>query len=119
MNAARILSDVSANRAGRLARWIRDVMQAQVGDSTRDVKVYNTSLNYRDTIGFVDFQDFSHARHLNDHASIQRQRSAGQAGAGASRYERNIFPRQDSHYCRSLFSRRGKHHGAWPIFVLW
>ena len=84
----------------------------------RDVEVDNTGLDQSGAIGFVDFQDLTHARQLDHDALVQRQRPARQTRAGASRRERNIVTCEHTHYLRDLFSRRGEHDGARAIFVL-
>ena len=76
MNTAGVLRDVAADRARRLARWVGNIMQAEMGHGARDVRIDDAGLNYGNTIGFVDFQNFAHPRQLDNDSIVQRQRTA-------------------------------------------
>jgi hypothetical protein len=76
MNSAGAFCNVSTDSASRLAGRIWNVVKTQVSDRARDVSVNDTGLDHSKPVGFVDLKNPAHARHLNDHAAIEGQRTA-------------------------------------------
>ena len=74
-------------------------------DGPGHVQVDDAGLYDSNAVGFVDFQDLAHARHLDDDAVSELQGAARQSRAGATRRERDPFTVQEGHHLRGLFSR--------------
>src|ERR1043166_2348347 len=85
MNAAGVLGNVAADRAGRLTRRIGNVIEIIRRDGARQMGIYQARLDARDAILSVDFENLAHARQFDHYASIDRQRTSRESCAGAAR----------------------------------
>jgi len=103
MNATGAFCDVPANGARTLTRWIGNVVKTKMGDGTRDVRVDDSGLHASDSVLFVDTQDLSHSRHLDNNTAFQRKSSAGQASTGAAQSKWNSLASEDTHNSGRFF----------------
>ncbi len=111
VGAARVLRDVAAQGADRLARRIRRVHQPVLGGRRPQVGVLHAGLQPGSPVRRVDLQDPVHPRHLDHHPAVG-QRAAGQAGAGApGDDEREPFPVKDPDDLLHLLRTVHEHHG--------
>jgi hypothetical protein len=81
---AGVLRDVAADRADLLAGGVRGVVVAGRLDGLAHVRVDHPGLQHRAGVVVVQLDDRVHPRGHHEHALGQRQRPAGQAGAGAA-----------------------------------
>ena len=118
VRAARVLGDVAADRANLLRRRIRRVVEAGVGDGARDVEVRRRPARRRSGRADVDLEMRVHPRQRDDDSVRDRQRTAGEAGAGAARDERDhrlvAEPDDRLHLGRRGGQRNERGHDAPP-----
>src|SRR5215218_3687820 len=98
MYAARVLRQVPADGGDDLARRVRGVVVAFVGDLLRDPHVDHTGLDDHPLVRDVHLEDLAHPRHDDEHPRLDRERPAGEAGAGAAGDERDALVVTRFHY---------------------
>src|SRR5438046_757357 len=103
MDAAGVFGNISANRAGRLAGRIGNIIKAVRRNRARKLRIYQTGLYARNPIGGVNVEHLPHSRELNNYPPIYRESSAGQSRAGAARREADPFAREHFDDLSSLF----------------
>ena len=91
MHAAGIFRDITADGAGDLRRRIGRVIEAGLGDRLRDRKIGDAGLDHGDAVVVVDLADAVELGEPEEHAITERQRAAGQRGAGAARHHFDSF----------------------------
>jgi hypothetical protein len=104
MNSTCAFSNVAANSARRLTRWIGNVVQTKWRSRPRYVQINDTWLNYSEAIVCVDLDYLSHARKFDNDAVVERERATRQSGPGAPRSEGNACICEFLHHTRHLFS---------------
>jgi hypothetical protein len=86
MHAAGILRDIAADRAGDLRRRIGRVVEAGMRHRLADGEIGDAGLGHHDAVVEIDLADALELAEAEQHAVGQRQRAAGQRGAGAARH---------------------------------
>ena len=86
MHAAGILRHVAADGAGDLRGRVGRVVEAGVLDRLGDREVGHARLRHHHAVVEVDLADAVELGHAEQHAVGERQRAAGQRGAGAARH---------------------------------
>ena len=86
MHAAGILRHIAADGAGDLRGRIGRVIEAGIGDRVGDRQIGDARLHHRDAVVEIDLADAVELGHAEQHAVGERQRAAGQRGAGAARH---------------------------------
>ena len=87
VRAARVLGDVAADRAHLLAGGIGRVVEPVGSDRVGHLEVRHAGLDDDSLRVEVDVEHAVHARQRDDDALGDRERAAGEAGAGAARDE--------------------------------
>lgn len=103
MHAAGVLRDVAADGAGDLRGRVRCVVQTMRGSGLGDRQVAHARLDPGETTQRIDLEDPPETRHHQQHAVLQRQRAAGQAGAGTARHDRHLQPMAEGEQALNLF----------------
>src|SRR5512139_606583 len=85
-----IVRDVAADGASRLAARIGGVEEAVSSDGFGDVQINHAGLDDGEAVFQVNFQYAIEAGERQDDTACGRNRAAGQASAGAARYNRHI-----------------------------
>ena len=97
VRAAGVLGHVAADRAHLLARRIRRVEVPVGGHRLRHLEIRHAGLD-DDPLGVeIDLEHPVHARERDHDPLGDRQRAAGEAGAGAARDERDAVCRTGAH----------------------
>src|SRR6476660_8519914 len=84
MRAARVLGDVSANRACALARRIGGVIEPETAHLATEVEVDEARLHDCQAVYRIDLEDPAHTRGDDNDAALARERAARKSGAGAT-----------------------------------
>jgi hypothetical protein len=117
VGAARVLGDVAADRADDLARRVRRVeVRGRHGGGHR--RVGHAGLDAHPPVVEVDLEDPLHPREHEQHAVLDRQRAAGEPGAGAARDERHLGPRARAHHVADLLGGAREHRRGGDRVVL-
>ena len=119
VGAARVLGDVAADRADLLARRVGRVVEALGGDRLRDVEVRHARLDDDAAALEVDLEDAVQPGERDHDAVGDRQRPAGEPGAGAARDERDAVlvaePHDRLHVGRRAGSTTSSGTARWPV----
>src|SRR5437870_8754240 len=91
MNAARVLSDVATDGAGRLARWIGHIIKTVRGYRSRKMRVHQSGLDHRNAILWIDFQNLSHAREFDHDTTTRGERASRQPSTRTAWREAHAF----------------------------
>src|SRR3712207_2938896 len=91
MYAARVLGEVTPDGGDDLARRVRGVVVARVGDLLGDPDVYDARLDDNSLVRDVHLEDLAHPAQYDEHPRLDRQGPAGEAGAGAAGDERDAL----------------------------
>ena len=91
MHAARVLRDIATDRAGDLARRIRSVVEAAVGDGLRQGEVTHAGLRDDTAIVEVDVEDAVELSHPDDDGIDSGNRASGERGSRAARHDLESF----------------------------
>ena len=102
VRAARVLGDVAADRARRLARGIGRVVEPVASDGVGHPQVHDARLRDEAPVADVDRLDADQAARADHDRRADRQRAAGEAGAGAARHERDPLLGEHAHHRRDL-----------------
>ncbi len=86
VGAAGIHADVAGDGAGELRGGIGRIEEAVARDRIGDAEIGDARLQRDRAVVVVDVQDLRHLRDADDDGVLQRQRPAGERGAGASRH---------------------------------
>ncbi len=103
MHAAGILRHVAADGTGDLAGGIGRVIEAAIGNRVRDGEIGNARLYDRAAILVIDLEDAVELAQPHQHAIGQRQRAAGERGAGAARHHLQLAPMAIAQHGGDLF----------------
>ena len=109
VRTTRVLGHVAADRAHLLARRVRRVEEALVGNGPRDVEVGDARLHDDALCVEVDLEDPGHSRQRDDDAVRDGKRAAGEAGAGSAGDERDAVASADPDDRLHLGRRAGEH----------
>ena len=109
VGAARIVGHVPADAARVLTAGIGRVEVARVPHGPRDLDVGHARLHDDDAVREVHLEDAVHPGHHDDQAADDRQRPAGDPGAGAPGHHRDPVPRRDPEHPGHLFGRPRQH----------
>src|SRR5438477_6504687 len=107
VRAARILSDVAADRTHLLARRIRCVVIAEWSDLACDLEVGDARLHNDTLIGDVDVDHTSEPRERDDDAAGDWKRAAGETRTVAACDERHAGAGRGADDRLHLSRRRG------------
>ncbi len=118
VDAAGAFCNVSTNCAGRLARRIGNVIQAELRRRPGHLQVDDARLDHRQTIRLVELEDFAHPRQLDYNAFIKGQGAARQSSAGAARSERHSCFCEHLHYGSCLIGGGRKNNSSRTMLVL-
>ncbi|MHC2750920.1 hypothetical protein ACVIWV_006374 [Bradyrhizobium diazoefficiens] len=110
VHAAGILRDIAADRAGDLRGRIGRVIEAGMRDRLADGQIGDTGLGDDDAVVEIDLADALELAEPEQHAVFERQRAAGQRGAGAARHHLDALPGTIFQDERDLLGRIGQHH---------
>ncbi|MNF76378.1 hypothetical protein D3C84_584910 [compost metagenome] len=110
VHATGIFRDVATDRTGDLRGWVRRVIQAERRRRLGNRQIAHTRLHSRGSGGGVDVQDVVEARHHQQHAFFQGQRTPGQTGAGAAGDHRDLQFMADTQHALHLVEVTGQHH---------
>jgi len=116
VRAAGILGDIAADGTCGLARRVGGVMQPVRRRRTRQRDVHDTGLDDRESFDRVDRQDARESIEADEH-DVVRQRTTGQASAGAARHERNTVFGEQPNDCYEFIARSRKDAEAWLLRV--
>jgi hypothetical protein len=107
---AGVLRDVAPDRADDLARgvWREEVRRR---DRLRHRDVGHARLDENAAIGDVHLEDAAKPRQPDQHALLDRQRAAGEAGPGAARDPRHLLLVAGAHDPGDLVRRARQHDG--------
>ena len=86
MHAAGIFRDIAADRAGDLRRRIGRVVESGMRHRLADGEIGDAGLGHHHAVVEIDLADALELAEPEQHAVGQRQRAAGQRGAGAARH---------------------------------
>jgi hypothetical protein len=117
MRPARILADVTANSARFLARRIRDKVQTVRGNLVTEMQVDDTRLDDGAKAVDVDLENVVHLGKANQDPAIDGNRSATEAGAGATSGEGLAFANAQSRQVSDLRRGRRKNDRLRPRLV--
>ncbi len=92
VDAAGILRDVAADGARELRRRVRRVEEPVRGCGVRDREIGDAGLDPGEAPSGIHFENAVQSRQHQQDAAFHRQCAAGQAGAGASRHDRDAVP---------------------------
>jgi hypothetical protein len=115
MHAAGILRDIAADRAGDLGRWIGGVIKALLLDGGGDAEIGDARLGDDGAVGKIDLEDAVEPAHHQQHGIFERQRPAGQRGAGTARHDADVAVVAIFQHARDLRHRFGQHHHQWQL----
>ena len=110
MHAAGILRDIAADRAGDLRRRIGRVVKSGIGHRLADGEIGHPGLGHHHAVVEIDLADALELAEAEQHAIGQRQRAAGQRGAGAARHHLDALLEAIFQNPRDLFGGVRKHH---------
>ena len=105
VGAARVEGQVAADRAHGLARRIGRVVEAVGRRGVRHGQVDHTRLDHRRPPTRVHLEDPVEPVHRDDHAVVDRQRTAGQAGAASARQEGHVRAGAEPHHVDDFLRR--------------
>src|SRR5262249_38365318 len=91
MRATGVLSDIAADGADLLARWVGRVVKAIRRDTLRHGEVDDTRLYDDAVVHKVDGEYLMHAREHYQDAAGYGERATGEAGTRATRHERDAL----------------------------
>ena len=117
VHAAGVLRDVAADGAGDLRGRIGRVIKAFMGDRVRDRQIGDAGLDHGDAVGEVDLLDPVELGHAQQHPVGQRQRAAGERGAGPARHHPDALVVAIAQHFRNLGGglRQHHHHGQLAV----
>ena len=110
VHAAGILRHVAADGAGDLRGRIGRVVEAGVLDRLRDREIGHARLDHRDAVGEVDLADAVELGHAEQHAVHERQRAAGERGAGPARHHLDALRMAEREHAAHLLRGLRQHH---------
>ena len=97
MHAAGVLADIAADRAGDLRGGIGRIIEARIFDGFRDGEILHAGLHARAAILEIHLQYAVELGHAEQNAVLERQRAAGERGAGAARHQLHIHLLRQRH----------------------
>ena len=117
VNAARILGDVSPDRAGDLARRIGRIIEPQTLHGVGDAEIGHAGLGDDAAVGHIDVEDLVELAHAEKNAVGERQRAARKRRSGAAWDDLDLVRQAIAHDLDDLRRRLRKHgdHGRLPI----
>ncbi len=110
VHAAGILRDIAANGAGDLRGRVGRVIEAVIGDRRGDAEIGDAGLRGHRAVVEIDVEDAVELAHAEQDRILQRQRAAGERGAGAARHHADAVLRGN----RRAPSRPGRCRRAAP-----
>ncbi|MNP51785.1 hypothetical protein D3C76_1461320 [compost metagenome] len=110
MHAAGVFGDVATDRTGNLRRRIGRVVQVKGRGGLGNRQVAHPRLHPCRAGDRVDGEDLVEARHHQQHAFLQRQGAARQAGAGTARDHRHLAGKTQLEDALDLFEGMRQYH---------
>ena len=110
MHAAGIFRDIAADRAGDLRRRVGRIIVSGVRDRLADGEIGHARFGHDHAVVEIDLADALEFAKPEQHAIGQRQRAAGQRGAGAARHHLDALLEAIFQNLRNLFGGFGKNH---------
>ena len=110
VHAAGIFRDIAADRAGDLRRRIGRVVEAGMRHRLADGEIGDAGLGDDDAVVEIDLADALELAEPQQHAVGERQRAAGQRGAGAARHHLDALRMAVFQDLRDLFGGIRQHH---------
>ena len=110
MHAAGILRDIAADRAGDLRRRIGRIVKSGIGHRLADGQIGHAGLGHHGAVVEIDLADALEFAQAQQHRIGQRQRAAGQRGAGAARHHLDALLEAIFQNLRNLFGGVRQHH---------
>ena len=110
MHAAGIFRDIAADRAGDLRRRIGRVIESGMRHRLADGEIGDAGLGHHHAVVEIDLADALELAKPEQHAVGQRQRAAGQRGAGAARHHLDALLEAIFQDLRDLLGGVGQHH---------
>ena len=117
VRAARVHADVAADHAGELAGRVGGVEEPLPRHRVGDADVGHPGLHHGAAVGIVDVEDAVHPHQPDHHRIRQRQRAAGQRGAGAARHHAHAVGVAEAHDGGDLLGGLRQHHGERHLAV--
>ena len=111
MGAAGVRGDVAAERAGELARRVWRIEEAMHRSGIGNGDIGDAGFDPRHAVRLVYRQHPRHARDAEHDGIFERQRAAGQRGAGAARHHLDLVVVAIAEDRAHLFGARRQHHG--------
>ena len=117
MHAAGIFRDVAADGAGDLRGRIGRVVEARMRHRIADREIGDARLDHSDAVVEIDLADAVELGHAEQHAVVERQRAAGQRGAGPARHDLDALVVAIAQHLGDLLGglRQHHHHRQLPI----
>ena len=117
VNAARILGDIPADRAGDLARRVGRIVEAQTLHGVGDAEIGHARLSDHAAVGHVDVEDLVELAHAEKNAVGKRQGAARERRSGAARDDLDFVGGAIAQDIDNLRRRLRKHgdHRRLPI----
>ena len=91
VRAARVLGDVTADRASFLARRVGSVVIALPLDRCRDIEIDHAGLHDGVLVFEIDLKNLVHPREGDHQPAFGRNGAAAQAGTGATAHDREFI----------------------------
>ena len=110
MHAAGIFRDIAADRAGDLRRRVGRVVESGMRDRLADGEIGDAGLGHHHAVVEIDLADALEFAEAQQHAVGERQRAAGQRGAGAARHHLDALLEAIFQDLRDLFGGVRQHH---------
>ena len=110
MHAAGIFRDIAADRAGDLRRRIGRIVEAGMRHRLADGEIGDAGLGHHHAVVEIDLADALELAEPQQHAVGQRQRAAGQRGAGAARHHLDALLEAVFQDLRDLLRGVRQHH---------
>ena len=110
VHAAGIFRDIAADRAGDLRRGIRRVIKSGMRHRLADGEVGDAGLGHHHAVVEIDLADALEFAEAQQHGVGQRQRAAGQRGAGAARHHLDALLEAIFQHLRDLLGGVRQHH---------
>ncbi len=110
VHPAGILRHIAADGAGDLRGGIGRIIEAAMCHCLGDGEIGHAWLNDRDPVGEIDLADAVEPRHPEQYAVAQRQRPAGQRGAGPAGDHLDPVGMAVAEHARNLVDGSRQHH---------
>ncbi len=114
---AGIFGNISADRAGFLARRIGSEMKSEVLHGSAEVGIYHARLHRGALVFSVNFNDAFHARKGNDDPAVPRDCAAGKASSRAAANDWNLVAIGEPHDFDHIGRGARENHAVRPRYL--